>query len=158
MTIESRFDVPRIVQPHSAPGTGKTALAQHVAKALQRPLMRRQTSDIANKCVGETEQNMARMVEEPSTEGAVLLRDEADCFLRSRRLAEHNCEITEVNKMLQPAQRVRMFIAEALGGGGQICGCASAGGNPGRDVVARRIPVPELHALMPIGQSGLTLF
>ena len=116
LNIESRFEVPRIVQAlqrrshgtlcfHGAPGTGKTALAEHIAHALQRPLMIRQTSDIASKYVGETEQNMARMFEEAHTEGAVLLLDEADSFLRSRRLAERNYEVTEVNEMLQCMER-----------------------------------------------------
>jgi SpoVK/Ycf46/Vps4 family AAA+-type ATPase len=50
--------------------------------------MIRQTSDIASKYVGETEQNMARMFEEAAAESAVLLLDEADSFLRSRRMAE----------------------------------------------------------------------
>jgi hypothetical protein len=96
---------------------------------------------------------MARMFEEAQAEGAVLLLDEADSFLRSRRRAERNYEVTEVNEMLQgmerfagifvcttnlfdeideaalrrftfkirfhaltAEQRVRMFVAEALGG------------------------------------------
>ena len=116
LNVESRFEVPRIVAAlgkrghgtlcfHGAPGTGKTALAEHIAKALQKPLMIRQTSDIASKFVGETEQNMARMFEEAATEGAVLLLDEADSFLRSRRLAERNYEVTEVNEMLQGMER-----------------------------------------------------
>ena len=116
LNVESRFEVPRIVTAlqrrghgtlcfHGAPGTGKTALAEHIAKALQKPLMIRQTSDIASKYVGETEQNMARMFEEAGTEGAVLLLDEADSFLRSRRLAERNYEVTEVNEMLQGMER-----------------------------------------------------
>ena len=116
LNIESRFELPRIIQSlqrrghgtlcfHGAPGTGKTALAEHIAQALQRPLMVRQTSDIASKYVGETEQNMAKMFEEAGNENAVLLLDEADSFLRSRRLAERNYEVTEVNEMLQGMER-----------------------------------------------------
>jgi len=116
LNVECRFEVPKIVAAlqrrghgtlcfHGAPGTGKTALAEHIAQALQRPLMIRQASDIASKFVGETEQNMARMFEEATAEGAVLLLDEADSFLRSRRLAERNYEVTEVNEMLQGMER-----------------------------------------------------
>jgi SpoVK/Ycf46/Vps4 family AAA+-type ATPase len=36
---------------------------------------------------------------------AVLLLDEADSFLRSRRRAERNYEVTEVNEMLQGMER-----------------------------------------------------
>jgi SpoVK/Ycf46/Vps4 family AAA+-type ATPase len=164
LNVETRFPVPRIIEAlrrrghgtlcfHGAPGTGKTALGEHIAQSLQRPLMIRQASDLVSKFVGETEQNMARMFEEAQTEQAVLLLDEADSFLRSRQRAERSYEVTEVNEMLQgmerfagvficttnlfddldaaalrrftfkirfqpllPAQRERMFVAEALGG------------------------------------------
>ncbi len=116
LNVESRFEVARIIEAlkrrghgslcfHGPPGTGKTALAEHIAAALGRPLMIRQASDIASKYVGETEQNMARMFEEAQCEGAVLLLDEADSFLRSRRLAERHYEVTEVNQMLQGMER-----------------------------------------------------
>jgi SpoVK/Ycf46/Vps4 family AAA+-type ATPase len=45
------------------------------------------------------------MFEEAQTEGAVLLLDEADSFLRSRRLAERHYEVSEVNEMLQGMER-----------------------------------------------------
>ena len=116
VNTESRFEVPKIVEAlrrktygtlcfYGPPGTGKTALAEHIAKALDRPLMIRQASDIMSKYVGETEQNMAKMFDEAQTESAVLLLDEADSFLRSRRLAERSYEISEVNEMLQGMER-----------------------------------------------------
>jgi SpoVK/Ycf46/Vps4 family AAA+-type ATPase len=116
INTESRFEVPRIVEAlrrkgygtlcfYGPPGTGKTALAEYIAHELQRPLMIRQASDIVSKYVGETEQNMAKMFEEAQTETAVLLLDEADSFLRSRKMAERNYEISEVNEMLQGMER-----------------------------------------------------
>lgn len=113
---ESRFAIPKVVEAlrrkgygtlcfYGPPGTGKTALAEHIAHELQRPLMIRQASDIVSKYVGETEQNMAKMFEEAETEQAVLLLDEADSFLRSRRMAERNYEVSEVNEMLQGMER-----------------------------------------------------
>ncbi|HMO44806.1 MAG TPA: ATP-binding protein [Rubrivivax sp.] len=170
LNVESRFELPRIIEAlqrrghgslcfHGAPGTGKTALAEHIAQRLGRPLLIRQASDIASKYVGETEQNMARMFAEAESEGAVLLLDEADSFLRSRRMAERHYEVSEVNEMLQgmerfggifvcttnlfddldeaalrrftfklrfhalqPEQRERMFVAEALEGDAQRLG------------------------------------
>ncbi len=116
LNTECRYELPRVIEAlrrrghgnlcfHGPPGTGKTALAEHIAQALQRPLMVRQASDIASKYVGETEQNMARMFADAQAEQAVLLLDEADSFLRSRRLAERSYEISEVNEMLQGMER-----------------------------------------------------
>jgi len=48
---------------------------------------------------------MARMFESAASEGAVLLLDEADSFLRSRRMAERNYEVSEVNEMLAGMER-----------------------------------------------------
>jgi SpoVK/Ycf46/Vps4 family AAA+-type ATPase len=116
LNVESHFEIPRIVEAlrrrghgtlcfHGPPGTGKTALAEHIAQALQKPLLVRQASDLVSKYVGETEQNMAKMFEEAMTENAVLLLDEADSFLRSRQRAERTYEVTEVNEMLQGMER-----------------------------------------------------
>ena len=116
LNVESRFEVARIVEAlrrrghgtlcfHGPPGTGKTALAEHLARSLGRPLMVRQASDLVSKFVGETEQNLARMFSEAQAEQAVLLLDEADSFLRSRRMAERSYEVSEVNEMLQGMER-----------------------------------------------------
>lgn len=114
--IESRFEVTRVIQALQArghgslcffgpPGTGKSALAAHIAHALSKPLLVRQASDLMSKYVGETEQKMASMFQEAESEGAVLLLDEADSFLQDRRGAERHYEITEVNEMLQGMER-----------------------------------------------------
>jgi SpoVK/Ycf46/Vps4 family AAA+-type ATPase len=116
LNVESRFEIPRIVQAlkarghgtlcfYGAPGTGKTALAEHIAKALEKPLLIKQASDLMSKFVGETEQNMAAMFREAENEKAVLLLDEADSFLQDRRGAQRTYEVTEVNEMLQGMER-----------------------------------------------------
>lgn len=116
LNVESRFEVPRIVQAlkssghgtlcfYGAPGTGKTALAEHLAKSLGQPLLAKQASDLMSKYVGETEQNMAAMFAEAEAEKSVLLLDEADSFLQDRRAAQRTYEVTEVNEMLQGMER-----------------------------------------------------
>ncbi len=122
LNVHSRFDVPRIVTALQArghgslcfygpPGSGKTALAEHIAATLAQPLIVRQASDLMGKYVGETEQNMAAMFREAETESAVLLLDEADSFLLDRRGAQRSYEVTEVNEMLQGMERFRgIFI------------------------------------------------
>ncbi|WP_353094770.1 AAA family ATPase, partial [Methylibium sp.] len=116
LNVDTRFELPRIVEAlqrrgcgtlclYGPPGTGKTALAEHIAHALQRPLVAKRASDLVSKYVGETEQNLARMFDEAQREGAVLLLDEADSYLRSRQRAERNYEVTEVNEMLQGMER-----------------------------------------------------
>ena len=116
LNVETRFEIPRIVEAlkarghgtlcfYGAPGTGKTALAEHIAKALDQPLLIKQASDLMSKFVGETEQNMAAMFREAENEKAVLLLDEADSFLQDRRGAQRSYEVTEVNEMLQGMER-----------------------------------------------------
>ena len=116
LNVESRFEISRVVQAlksrghgslcfYGPPGTGKTALAEHIAQALEQPLMIKQASDLMSKYVGETEQAMAAMFREAELEKAVLLLDEADSFLQDRRGAQRTYEVTEVNEMLQGMER-----------------------------------------------------
>lgn len=116
LNVETRHPVPRIIRaleerPRATlcffglPGTGKTALAEHIAKSIERPLMIKRASDLMSKYVGETEQQMAEMFASATREGAVLLLDEADSFLQNRQMAQRNYEVSEVNEMLQGMER-----------------------------------------------------
>jgi hypothetical protein len=115
LNVESRFEVPRIVEalrarPRHAvlprpPGTGKTALAEHIASraaaAADDPPGQRPGQQVRRR--DRTEHGAHVRARPP--EQAVLLLDEADSFLRSRRRAERNYEVTEVNEMLQGMER-----------------------------------------------------
>ncbi len=116
LNVESRHPVEKMLialaaRPRATlcfyglPGTGKTALAEHIAKSLEKPLMIKRASDLMSKYVGETEQQMAAMFAEAKRESAVLLLDEADSFLQNRQLAVRNYEVSEVNEMLQGMER-----------------------------------------------------
>ena len=86
---------------HGVPGAGKTSLAHHLAESIGRPLLVKRASDLLGKYVGESEKLIAAMFREANQEGAVLLLDEADSFLRSRQQAGHAWEVTQVNELLQ---------------------------------------------------------
>lgn len=82
------------------PGTGKTALAQHFARAMDRPLMVRRTSDLLSKWVGETEANIADTFADARAKGSVLLLDEVDSLLFDRATAKATWEVSQVNELL----------------------------------------------------------
>lgn len=82
------------------PGTGKTALAHHLAIALGRPLLIKRASDILSKWVGETEQQIADAFAEARDSQSVLLFDEIDSLLFDRGSASHTWEVSQVNEFL----------------------------------------------------------
>lgn len=97
---------------YGPPGTGKTAFGQHLARALDKPLLVRRASDILSAWKGETEQNIRRVFSEANREGAVLLLDEVDSFLQERQQAQRSWEITEVNEMLTQMENFSgIFVA-----------------------------------------------
>ena len=85
---------------YGPPGTGKSAFARWLAERLNRPLRARRVSDIVSAWLGETEKALAREFRQAEREGAVLVLDEVDSFLRDRRSAQRSWEVTEVNEML----------------------------------------------------------
>lgn len=82
------------------PGTGKTALAHHLARAIDRPLVVKRASDLLSRWVGGTEEAIADAFAEARDRGHVLLFDEVDSLLFDRASATHLWEAGQVNEML----------------------------------------------------------
>lgn len=82
------------------PGTGKTALAHHLAERLDRPLIVKRASDLLSRWVGGTEANIADAFLEAREEDAVLLFDEIDSILADRSNASASWEVSQVNELL----------------------------------------------------------
>lgn len=90
---------------YGLPGTGKTALAEYMARELDLPILIKRASDILSMWLGENEQNIKKMFQEAREEGALLLLDEADSFLRDRALARASWDVTMVNELLTQMER-----------------------------------------------------
>lgn len=82
------------------PGTGKTALAHHFARALDRQLLVKRSSDLLSRWVGGTEANIADAFDEARERGSVLLLDEVDSLLFDRASAKAHWEVSQVNELL----------------------------------------------------------
>lgn len=97
---------------YGAPGTGKTELAKHIARSLNRKLVIKRASEILSCFVGETEQNIRKMFREAEEKKAILFLDEADSFLQERSGADHSWEVTQVNEFLTQMENFKgIFIA-----------------------------------------------
>jgi len=81
-------------------GTGKTEFARYISESLGKELLLKRASDIFDKYVGGTEQNIASAFEEAATNDQILLFDEADSFFSDRNSAQRNYERTMVNEFL----------------------------------------------------------
>jgi len=90
---------------YGSPGTGKTTLAEYIARDLGRPLLIKRASDLLDMYVGQTEKRISAMFAEARQENAVLLLDEADSFLRSRAEATQRWEVSQTNELLQQMER-----------------------------------------------------
>ena len=97
---------------YGASGTGKSAFAHYLSDYLNKPLLIKKVSDLMDKYVGETEKQIAAAFHEANTTGSILLMDEVDSFLRDRRHAQQNYEVTMVNEMLTQMEEFSgIFIA-----------------------------------------------
>ena len=96
---------------YGPPGTGKSELVAYLARKAGMELHKHMASDLLSKWVGGTEQRIAEAFRAAEREGALLLLDEADSFLRDRRGADHSWEVTQVNELLQQLERFPGVVA-----------------------------------------------
>lgn len=102
------------------PGTGKTALAHHLARALDRPLVVKRASDLLSRWVGGTEAAIADAFAEARERGSVLLFDEVDSLLFDRSGAATSWEVGQVNEMLTWLDHHPLPVIAATNHGGRL--------------------------------------
>jgi ATP-dependent 26S proteasome regulatory subunit len=85
---------------YGPPGTGKSAFGRWLAERLGMPLLLKSASDLMSKWVGDSEKAIAAAFRQAEREGALLMIDEVDSFLRDREGARQSWEVTRVNEML----------------------------------------------------------
>lgn len=95
------------------PGTGKTALAHHLARALDRPLLVKRASDLLSPWIGGTEAAIAGAFGEARGRGGVLLFDEVDSLLFDRGTARASWEVSQINEMLSWLDRHKLPVVAA---------------------------------------------
>jgi len=86
------------------PGTGKTMVAQLLAKELGYDLYLIELAQVVNKYVGETEKNLTRVFDEAEHSHAILFFDEADALFAKRtevKSSNDRYANLEVNYLLQ---------------------------------------------------------
>jgi hypothetical protein len=116
LNLSGKFSIDKIVKAmtkrpsgtlcfYGLPGTGKTQLAEHIALALDKPLLIKRASDIFSMYLGESEKKVKEMFEEGQAEDAIVLLDEADSFMRDRKLARASWEVSIVNELLTRMER-----------------------------------------------------
>lgn len=81
-------------------GTGKTEFARYISGKLGKKMLLKRASDILDKYVGGTEENIADAFAQAAANDEILLFDECDSFFSSREQAEHGWQRSQVNEIL----------------------------------------------------------
>lgn len=81
-------------------GSGKSFLGKYIAQELGMPIIKKRSSDLIAKWVGETEGNIKAAFQEATKQKAILLLDEADSFLYDRTYSQREFEVSQVNELL----------------------------------------------------------
>ena len=95
------------------PGTGKTALVNHLAESLEQELITVKCSDILDKYVGSSEAKVAAIFREAHQQNAILFLDEVDSLLSSRESLSNQFERQLVNEFLQQIEQSELTIFAA---------------------------------------------
>ena len=99
---ESSEDRPRMnILMYGAPGTGKTEFVKYLGKTLGRKVLVKNSSDLLDMYVGNTEKRIAAAFRQAETEHAILFFDEIDGLVQDREGASQSWQITQVNELLQ---------------------------------------------------------
>lgn len=81
-------------------GTGKSNLVHQLSFESKQPLLVKKASDILDKYVGGTEQNIAQAFQEASDNNQMLFIDELDSLLYNRESASQPWQVSQVNELL----------------------------------------------------------
>jgi len=94
-------------------GTGKSALAHHIAEELSQELITIKPSDVLSKYVGEAEQNIAKLFKQACESDAIIFLDEVDSVLTSRDIVSQQHERQLVNQILIELDRTEQTVLAA---------------------------------------------
>ncbi len=96
---------------YGRPGTGKSEFVRYLAHRMGRPVHCVRASDLLSMWLGQTEQQIAEAFRQAEAEGAVLLLDEVDSFLRDRATSQMRWEVTQTNELLQQIENSHCVVA-----------------------------------------------
>jgi len=87
------------------PGSGKSGLVHYLADELQQELIVIQPADILDKYVGGSEKRIKSLFEQAHQQNKMILIDECDSVLRSRKELNNQWERSVVNQLLLSLER-----------------------------------------------------
>ena len=95
------------------PGTGKTEFVKYLGSVLDTRVVVLMGSDLLDKYVGGTEQNIKAAFARAEAENAILFLDEIDGIMQSRERAVRNWEVSQVNELLHQMENFRGIMIGA---------------------------------------------